>query len=177
MGAIAAASRAVGFVRVLVVAAVLGTTYLGNTFQAANSMSNVLFELLAAGALSAVLVPTFVALVDADRRDEADRLASALLGVALVGLGAVGVVGGVAAPLIARLLSSGVSDPHVAADQRALATFLLYFFIPQVLLYAFGAVATALLYARRRFAVTAAAPIGNTIVMVAALLAFRAMAG
>ena len=43
---------------VLVIAAVLGTTYLGNTFQAANSVSNVLFELLAAGALSAVLAPS-----------------------------------------------------------------------------------------------------------------------
>ena len=39
MGAITAVSRAVGFVRVLVIAAVLGTTYLGNAFQAANSLS------------------------------------------------------------------------------------------------------------------------------------------
>jgi putative peptidoglycan lipid II flippase len=177
MGAVTAVSRAFGFVRVLVVAGVLGATYLGNTFQAANSMSNVLFELLAAGALSAVLVPTFVALVDGDRVDEANRLAGAVLGVALIGLGAVVVVGLVAAPLIARLLSTGVDDPRIAASQRDLATFLLYFFIPQVLLYAFGAVATALLYARRRFAITAAAPIGNTVVMVAALLAFRALAG
>ena len=53
--------------RVLVVAAVLGTTYLGNAFQSANSVSNVLFELLAAGALSAVLVPTFVELLDRER--------------------------------------------------------------------------------------------------------------
>ena len=44
----------------VVIAAVLGTTFLGNAFQASNSVSNVLFELLAAGALSAVLVPTFV---------------------------------------------------------------------------------------------------------------------
>ena len=67
--------------RVLVIAAVLGTTYLGNTFQAANSVSNVLFELLAAGALSAVLVPTFVTLIDAGNDAEADRLANGLLGL------------------------------------------------------------------------------------------------
>ena len=60
MGAAAALSRSFGGLRMVVIAAVLGTTYLGNTFQAANSVSNVLFELLAAGALSAVLVPTFV---------------------------------------------------------------------------------------------------------------------
>ena len=57
MGAAAAVSRAFGGLRMVVIAAVLGTTYLGNTFQASNSVSNVLFELLAAGALSAVLVP------------------------------------------------------------------------------------------------------------------------
>jgi putative peptidoglycan lipid II flippase len=54
----------VGGGRVLVIAAVLGTTYLGNAFQSSNTVSNLLFELLAAGALSAVLVPTFVGHLD-----------------------------------------------------------------------------------------------------------------
>lgn len=177
MGAVTVVSRLFGFVRVLVVAAVLGTTFLGNTFQSSNSFSNVLFELLAAGALSAVLVPTFVDLLDAGDDAEADRLAGAVLGVALAGLGFVTVVGMVGAPVLSRFLTSGVSDPAVAADQRELTTFLLRFFVPQILLYAFGTVATGLLYARRRFAVTAAAPIGNTVAMVALLAAFRAVAG
>jgi len=177
MGIVTAVSRSFGFVRVLVVAAVLGATFLGNTFQASNSMSNVLFELLAAGALSAVLVPTFVELLDGGDNAEADRLANALLGLSLVVLGAVTIVGMAGAPLIARVLASGVRDPVIAAHQRSLSTFLLLFFIPQVLLYAFGAIATALLYARRRFAVTAGAPIGNTIVMVASLVVFRAVVG
>ncbi|MGQ0824790.1 MAG: murein biosynthesis integral membrane protein MurJ [Actinomycetota bacterium] len=177
MGAITAVSRSFGFVRVLVVAAVLGTTYLGNAFQAANSLSNVLFELLAAGALSAVLVPTFVRLCDDGNDASIDRLASGLLWVAGVVLGVATLVGVVGAPFLARVLAAGVDDPDVAADQRALTTFLLRFFLPQVLLYAWGAVATALLYARRRFAITAAAPIGNTIVVVVALVVFRAVAG
>src|SRR5690349_13575875 len=139
MGGVTAISRLMGFVRVLVIAAVLGTTYLGNTFQSTNSMSNVLFELLAAGALSAVLVPTFVALVDSGRADEADRLGGALLGFATIVLGVVVVIGLAASPLIARVLSSGVSNEAVKSQQQALATFLLYFFVPQVLLYAFGA--------------------------------------
>lgn len=177
MGAVTVASRAIGFVRVLVVAAILGTTYLGNAFGASNSVSNVLFELLAAGALSAVLVPTFVEILDRGDDEEADRLAGALLGVALAVLGVVSVAGVLGAPLIARLLTSGVDDVATAAAQRDLVTFLLRFFVPQVLLYAYGAVATALLYARRRFAVTAGAPIGNTVVMVAVLLVFRWAAG
>jgi putative peptidoglycan lipid II flippase len=177
MAGATAVSRAFGFARVLVVAAVLGTTFLGNTFQASNSVSNVLFELLAAGALSAVLVPTFVTLLEAGEDVEADRLASGLLGLVLVVLGPVVLAGMLASPLLARLLSAGAPNAGVATQQRDLATFLLLFFIPQVLLYAFGAVATALLYARRRFAVTAAAPIGNTVVMIGCLVAFRIVAG
>lgn len=176
MGAIALASRLIGFVRVLVVAAVLGTTFLGNAFQSANSVSNVLFELLAAGALSAVLVPAFVKLLDDGDQQAAEEVAGGVLGVAMAVLGGLSLVGVVAAPLLARALTLGVPD-DVAADQRELVTFLLRFFVPQVVLYAAGTIATAILHALRRFAVAAAAPIGNTVVMVASLLAFRAAAG
>ena len=177
MGGVTVVSRLTGFVRVLVIAAVLGTTYLGNTFQASNSVSNILFELLAAGALSAVLVPTFVKLIDGDDRAEADRLANGLLGYALVLLGAVTVLGMLLAPLLARLLSSGAPNATVAAEQRRLSTFLLVFFLPQVVLYAFGGIATGLLYAVRRFSITAAAPIGSSVVMIGCFIAFRILAG
>lgn len=176
MGAITAVSRVVGFVRVLVVAAVLGISYLGNAFQSANSLSNVLFELLAAGALSAVLVPAFVELLDDGREGEAEDVAGGVLGLALAAMGAVSLVGVLAAPLLARALTIGVADAY-AADQRELVTFLLRFFLPQLLLYAAGTVATGVLYAKRRFLPTAAAPIGNTVVMVAALAVFGVVAG
>lgn len=176
MGTITAVSRALGLVRVLVVTAVLGVSYLGNAFQQANSVSNVLFELLAAGALSAVLVPSFVELLDRHDKAGAERVAGGVLGVALAGLGAVTVAGVVGAPWLARALTATAPD-HVQADQRELVTYLLRFFVPQIMLYAAGTVATAALYALRRFAVTAAAPIGNTVVMVACLAAFRAVAG
>lgn len=177
MGVATALSRLLGFGRVLVIAAVLGTTDLGDTFTASNSVSNVVFDLLAAGALSAVLVPAFVELLDSGRRTEAESLGGVLLGWALVGLVPLCVLGVLAAPALARLLTAGTADPAVAADQRELATFLLRLFVPQVLLYAYGAVATAVLHAKRHFTVTVVAPIGNTVVMVAALVAFRVLHG
>lgn len=177
MGAAAALSRAFGAVRVLAIAAILGTTYLGNTFQSSNSVSNVLFELLAAGALSAVLVPSFVGLFDLDDEDGAELLASELLGLATLILGAVALVGVVAAPWLAKVLTSAVEDPAIASAQATLATFLLWFFIPQVVLYGLGAISTAVLNARRSFVVPALAPIGNTVVMVGFLVAFRIVAG
>lgn len=176
VGAVTALSRVVGFARILVVATVLGITDLGNAFQSANSVSNVLFELVAAGALSAVLVPAFVDLLDAGDDEAAEEVAGGVLGVAMAALGAIALVAVLASPLLARLLTVGV-DSDVAAGQRRLVTFLLCFFVPQVVLYAWGAVATGVLYAKRRFIPTAAAPIGNTLVMVAALLLFSAVAG
>lgn len=176
MGAVTAVSRVLGFVRVLVVLVVLGTTYLGNAFNSANLVSNVLFELLAAGALSAVLVPTFVDLLEQDDKRGAEEVAGGVLGVALAALGAVSALGVLGAPFLARALTMGV-ETGAAAEQRALITYLLRFFVPQVMLYAAGTIATAVLYAYRRFAITAAAPIGNTVVMVACLVAFRVVAG
>jgi putative peptidoglycan lipid II flippase len=177
MGAATAVSRVIGFARVLAIAAILGTTYLGNTFTSSNYVSNVLFELLAAGALSSVLVPTLVDLLDRSDDREAERLAGSVLGRALIGLGVVTVVGVVAAPWLAQVLTSGVDDPSIAAQQESLATFLLRFFVPQVLLYAIGTVAIAVLYAKRRFVVTAVAPIGNTVLIIAGLVVFRVLAG
>ncbi len=172
MGLITAISRVVGFLRVLVVAAVLGISALGDSFQAANSLSNVLFELLAAGALSAVLVPAFVRLLDAGDDAGAEEVAGGVLGLALLGLGALVVVGILAAPALAWVLTHDAGP-----QQRELVTFLLRLFLPQVVMYAAGTVATGVLYAKRRFLATAAAPIGNTIVMVASLGLFRIVAG
>src|SRR4051794_12213865 len=177
MSVATAASRGIGFGRVWVVAAVLGTTYLGNTYQSSNSVSNILFELVAAGALSAVLVPTFAEHFRQDDQAEAERLASGVLGFALVVMGVVTVVGLIFAPAIARLLSAGNSNHAIEQQQVALSTFLLRFMIPQVLLYAVGTVATAVLYAQRRFVITAIAPIANTVVIVIVMLVFRAMHG
>jgi putative peptidoglycan lipid II flippase len=177
MGVATAVSRLLGFARVLAIAAILGTTYLGNTFTSSNYVSNVLFELLAAGALSAVLVPTLVERLEHGDQAEAERLAGSVLGRALLGLSVVTIAGVVAAPWLARLLASGVDSSSIAEQQRDLATFLLRFFIPQVLLYAVGTVAIAVLYAKRKFVITAVAPIGNTILIVAGLVVFRVLAG
>jgi putative peptidoglycan lipid II flippase len=51
-------------------------------------------------------------------------------------------------------------------------SFLLWFFMPQLLLYAAGAVASALLQADRRFTAAAVAPVFNNVVVTATMVAF-----
>lgn len=158
-------SRITGFVRVMVVAAVLGTTFLGNTYQSANTIPNIVFELFAAGALQAVLVPALVARFDRGDEEGATRLAGSVLGLTLAVLGGLALLGAVASPLLMRVLVSGVEDPAIRADQVALGTIFLLVFLPQVLVYDVGLVATAVLHARGRFGLPAVAPAVNNVVV------------
>lgn len=177
MSALTAISRVTGFVRILVVAAVLGTTFLGNTYQSANTVPNLVFELFVAGALQAVLVPTLVERLDRRRRHEAEHIAGAILGFAFALLGVLAILGAVAAPWLMRLLVSGVADPAIRDEQVRLGTFFLWFFLPQILFYAAAMVATAVLNAHDRFSLPAAAPIFNNVVVIASYIVFAVMRG
>ena len=168
-------SRITGFVRVLAVGAALGATFLGNTYQSSNLVSNLLFDVLAAGLLSAPLVPVLVPLLDRGRREEAERVAGTVLSVSLVGLGVVVVVAVSARTAIMRLLTLDVHDAAVRSAEVRLGVFLLWFFLPQVLLYAVGAVMTALMHAARRFAAAAAAPVANNVAVTITMVAFLVM--
>jgi putative peptidoglycan lipid II flippase len=169
MAAVTLVSRGSGFVRVVVVAAVLGATFLGNTYQTANSIPNLLFELVAAGALQAVLVPVLVARTDPRESDEA---ASAVLGATTALMAALAVVGMLCAPLVARALFVAVEDPTVRDQQVRLATVLLWCFLPQVVFYGLNLVSTATLHARGRFSLPAFAPFVNNVVVIGVYLAF-----
>lgn len=170
-----ALSRLTGFARVLALGAAVGTTFLGNTYQSSNLVSTVTFELLAAGLLSAPLVPIFVRLLESSRREEAEQLAGTLLALSLLGLGALTLLLAGGGEWVMRLLTAGVDDSAVRADQIRLGRFFLWFFAPQMLLYAVGAIATALLNAQRRFSAAAFAPVANNLVVIATMAAFMAV--
>ena len=62
------ASRVTGLIRNLMLAALLGTAILGDTYNVANTMPNILYNLLIGGALTAVFVPQIVrSLRDSDQ--------------------------------------------------------------------------------------------------------------
>ena len=146
-------SRITGFVRNVVVVAVLGVTFLGNTYETANTVPNLLFELIAAGVLQAVLIPTLVKLAAAGEDDEAEHVARSVLGLAAAALAVLAGIGFLVAPWVMRLLMASVDDPRVRADEVRLGTILLWFFLPQVVLYASNTVATGVLNAKGKFGV------------------------
>jgi putative peptidoglycan lipid II flippase len=170
-------SRVTGMVRIFAVFAVLGGRVLGDLYETINTVPNVLFELLAGGALQAALVPTFVQ-IRRDRGEEAlDRSSSAVAGMLGIYLAALAVAAMVLAPLIVWLLTAAEPSATVAHDKRTLGTWMLLMFAPQVIWYGLGLVASAVLAARRRFVAAALAPTVNNLVVIAGYVAFGLLRG
>ncbi len=172
-------SRVTGFVRVAVTAAVLGPTFLGNTYQATNMLPNIIYYGLLAGSLvSSLLVPALVGHIDSGDRRACERLAGGALGLALVGVVLVVPLALVLAPWLLELGTLGSPASAVAGQQAALARWFLLMLLPQVALYAVVACSLAVMNAHRRFALGAAAPavenLGCIAVLVAAGLLFPA---
>ena len=173
-------SRATGFVRVAVVTNVLGVTYLANTYQTANTIPNILFELFAAGALQAVLIPAMVDILGVSRSargndPETDHVIGAVLGLTCSVLGVLAAAAMIAGPTLMRLMVNDVADPAVRAAEVRLGTFFLWFFLPQVVLYGANAVATAVLNSTGSFGIPVIAPAINNVVVIGVYLSFAAL--
>lgn len=168
------AARITGFARYIVLGLAVGTTYLGNTYETANWVPNIAFELAAGGVLSAVFVPTFVQ----EREQGHERsieIASSLANTFLLLAVPVVVIGALLAEPIMRLLTVAVDDPLVRAAQIETGTWFLYVFLPQVPLYVLAMVWTGILHAHRRFLAPAAAPLFSSLVVISAYLTFGAL--
>jgi putative peptidoglycan lipid II flippase len=164
-------SRASGFVRVAVIAAVLGPTYTGNIFQAINNLPNLTYMALTGALFSNLLVPPLVRHIDAGDRAATGRLARAFLSTALVAFGAVAAVIMLAGRPILQLLTLGVASESAAASQHRIGLVLLVMFMPQLLLYAVVGSAEAVMNAHGRFALAAAAPTLENVGIIATMVA------
>ncbi len=166
-------SRLTGLGRIAAVAFALGVTEsrLADSYSIANTLPNVIYELVLGGVLSSVFIPVLVAELRTRPHDEAWDVVSRLVGTATAVLIGVSVLAFVGAPWIISIFSSRLSGPEAAAQQE-LATFMLRLFVPQILLYGLAAMAGGLLNAHDRFAVPMFAPIVNNLVVIGTFVAF-----
>jgi len=173
-----ALSRVTGFLRVAAMAFALGVaeSRLADSYNVANNIPNIVYELILGGILTSIFVPVFVQQLTTRSREDAWRSAQAVMTVALVVLGAVMILGILLAPWIVGLYTLRVPAAERAAVQD-LATVFLRFFMPQIVLYGIGAVATGMLNAHRRFALPMFAPILNNLVVIASFVVFALLPG
>jgi putative peptidoglycan lipid II flippase len=155
-------ARLAGFGRTLVFTNTVGAGSTGDVYLAANQVPNIVFEVVAGGALAALVVPMLAGGIAVGDREQVRRTASALLGWTLLVLTPLAILIAVLAEPIAGLLLGGGTDEEVALAAR----FLLVF-APQVVLYGIGIVLTGVLQAHRRFAGPAIAPLLSSVVVAA----------
>jgi len=173
MTGLIAVSRVSGFGRLLVAVAVLGTASpLSNVYSSANTIPTLVFEMLAAGALSATLLPEFRRRLTGRDPLAASQLASSVLLWGGIILGAL-IIGVIAArEPIARGLLSGIVDPASRDDAVALMGVLIIWFAPQLLAYLANTVAVAYLQAQHRFGASVLCPLVNNVVLIGAYTLF-----
>ncbi|TFV62236.1 UNVERIFIED_ORG: murein biosynthesis integral membrane protein MurJ, partial [Bacillus sp. AZ43] len=165
-------SRITGLLRTMVLAAALGSaTLVGDAYNTANTLPNIVYELLLGGVLASVIVPLLVHAQERDR-DGGTAYAQRLATVAVAGLVVVTALAILAAPLLTSLY--GITDDP---DQERLAVWLARILLVEIVFYGLGALAQAILNSRGVFGPPAWAPVLNNVVVIATGLVFIAASG
>jgi len=175
VGAWTLVSRVTGLLRVVVIGAVLGPTFLANTFLATNTVPSLVFAAVAGPVLGLVLVPSVVAATltrsAAECRRHVRRMSSLLITAAAAAAGLLIL----AAPALAWVLTLGVPEPE-RGRAWLVALVLLVLVGPQVVLYTVAAVGASAQQARQRYALAAGASalenVGLMITMAVVALAY-----
>jgi putative peptidoglycan lipid II flippase len=164
-------SRLLGFVRIALLAAAIGTTLRGDIFTAANTIPNSLYILLAGGVFNTVLVPQLVRAIK-NHSDGGQDFTNRLLTFGFVVLTVVTVACVLLAPMIAQLyLPAELNDPSRASERASMIMFVRLC-LPQIFFYGAFVLVGQVLNARRRFGPMMWAPIANNIVACASIIAF-----
>ena len=144
-------SRILGLVREQVIAALFGSTGATSAFRTATRVTTGFYDLLLSGATTSALVPVFSDYAGAGKTQDLSRVASTFVNLALVALGAIVALLVLGAPGVVAVLGA---DP----EQFELAVGLTRVALPSVVLLGASSILTAVLYARRSFALPAFAP-------------------
>ena len=147
-------SRLLGWLRISVFAAVFGTGRELDAFYAAFRIPDLMFQLVAAGALASALIPMIASLVATGDRERAWRVTSTVTNLMLVALLGLSIVFELTAPVIVPFITPGFSP-----EDLALTVDLTRIMLASPILLALGTVATSVLNAEDRFGAAAFAPI------------------
>jgi len=168
------ASRVLGFVREVLVAAFLGAGPISDAFFVALRLPNMFRSLFAEGAFNAAFVPLFAGKVAAEGRQAARSFAEDALAVLLAVLLLFLVAGEMLTPWILDGLAPGFrADP----GKFALAVDLTRIMFPYLLLISLTALQGGVLNSLERFAATAFTPVLLNLFLIVVLLGVRPVTG
>ncbi len=172
VGAMTSLSRVLGFVRDILIAAVLGAGPVADAFFVAFRIPNMFRRFFAEGAFDSAFIPLFTTRLHGHGEDAARSFAEeALAGLTLI-LVVFTLVAELAMPWLMLVLAPGfVSDPA----KFDLTVMLARIAMPYLVCMSLVALYTGVLNAYRRFAIAAFAPTLLNMVLIAVLLALIAL--
>jgi putative peptidoglycan lipid II flippase len=153
-----ALSSLIGLLNRMLYSGVFGTGVSLDAFFSANRVPDILFNLMAGGALASAFIPMFATLLTQNNRPGAWRLASGIGNLLILGLGLAAALVWIAAPwIVPNLLVPGYDDPV----QIELVVDLLRIQLIALVLFGISGLVMSILNAHQRFALPALAPSFN----------------
>lgn len=147
-------SNLVGLLRQVVISQAFGTSAALDAFNAAARLPDLLFNLVAGGALGSAFIPTFTGFLAHGERERAWRLASAIANWVTLILTTTAALAFLFAPLIVRYLLA----PGFSPAQQALTTALLRILLLSPIIFGLSGLLMGILNAHQHFLLPALAP-------------------
>ncbi len=161
------ASRVLGLLRDVVISHQFGTTRALDAYFAAFTLPDLIFNVIAGGALGSAFIPTFSTALALGDTPRAWRLASAVLNLALVILTGVAVVLAIFAP---QVVATSVA-PRFAPEDQALTASLMRWMLITPVVFGLSGILMGILNSYHHFVLPAAAPVVyNTAIIAGALV-------
>ena len=151
-------SRITGLAKGLLLVAILGTGLLGDTFNVANTMPNILYNLLIGGALTAVFVPQIVRATNGP--DGGNLFISKLVTATTVFLGGLTLI----TVIIAPVLTSIFATSYIGHPAFRVTRLFMQICLPQILFMGLYALLSQVANAKNKFGPMMWAPVLNNVI-------------
>ena len=155
-------SNLVGLARQILVSRTFGTSQSLDAFYAAATFPDLLFSLLAGGALASAFLPTFTGFLAHEKREDAWRLASAVINLVILTLSAVSALAAVFAPALVRHVIFFLK-PELDPALQALTVDLLRIILIAPTIFGLSGLVMSILNTHQKFWLPALAPVFNWI--------------
>jgi putative peptidoglycan lipid II flippase len=147
-------SRVLGLVRQMVLGALFGTGGAFDAYVIASRIPEMIFMVIAGGALGSAFIPAFASHLAQDDHVGAWRLASAVINLTLIVLTTLAVLTALFAPQLVRTVLAPGSDPY----HQMVTTRLLRIMLLSPIIFGVSGIIMGILNARQHFLMPALAP-------------------
>jgi putative peptidoglycan lipid II flippase len=173
VGGLTAVSRVFGFLRDVLLAAVMGTGWVADAFFVSFRFPNLFRALFAEGAFNSAFVPLFTKRLRAEGEASARRFSEEALAILFVGVTATVILAEIFMPYLVKAIAPGFS---AEPEKFRLAVLLTRITFPYLVCMSLVALTAGILNAAGKFSAPAATPIVLNLVLIAVTM-FAAASG